>query len=90
MRVDEIKKYTSMEEVMKLSQRQRATLFKQCLGGRICYVVDVNYNHGSFFQDCFDSRGRFLGGFITNSYYLNELKKARTEEPALFKVAVNK
>lgn len=90
MKVNEIQKYTTMEEVMKLSQRQRAILFKQCLGGRSCYIVDVNYNHGSFFQDCFDSAGGFLGGFVTNSYYSNELKKARTEKQALFKVSVNK
>ena len=68
MKISDINKYTTMEKIMQLTRRQKSILYKQCVKGRSCYIVDVNYNTGYFFQDCFDYRGIFKGNFITDNY----------------------
>ena len=68
MKVRDVPKYTTVETVMQLTRRQRAVLYRQCQRGRSCYLVDVNYNNGGFFQNCFDSRGYFNGNFVTTWY----------------------
>lgn len=72
MKLNEIPKYTTIETVMQLTRRQRAILYKQCVNGRSCYIDDVNYNTGGFFQDCFDYRGVFVGPFLTYKYIREE------------------
>ena len=68
MKLNQIPKYTTVETVMQLTRRQRAILYRQCKNGRSCYLVDVNYNTGAFFENCFDHRGVFAGEFITDNY----------------------
>lgn len=73
MTLKDIRKYTTMEELMKLTRRQRAILYKQCLGGRSCYIQDINYGSGGFFESCFDARGCFRGPFLTDRYIQSEM-----------------
>ena len=68
MKVNEVPKYTTVETVMGLTRRQRQILYKKCINGRSCYLIDVNHNTGAFFEDCFDSRGVFEGAFVTFKY----------------------
>ena len=72
MKVNEVPKYSCMETVMQLTRRQRAILYRQCVGGRSCYLVDVNYTSGAFFEDCFDQRGVFVGEHVTHRYMFKE------------------
>lgn len=74
MKVSEVPKYTCVETVMQLTRRQRAILYKKCVGGRSCYLVDVNYYNGGFFEDCFDQRGVFVGEHVTHRYMSKENK----------------
>lgn len=74
MKVNDIPKYTSVETVMQLTRRQRQILYRQCKAGRSCYLVDVNYNTGGFYEDCFDYRGYFVGEHITHTYMSEEAK----------------
>ena len=61
LKVRDVPKYTTVETVMQLTPRQRMILWKQCQGGRSCYLLDVNYNSGGFFESCFDHNGHFRG-----------------------------
>ena len=73
IKLKDIRKYTSVETVMQLTRRQRQILYRQCVNGRSCYLVDVNYNNGDFFENCFDNRGVFVGEFVTHRYMSEEL-----------------
>ena len=73
MKLKDIPKYTSIYTVMQLTPRQRQILYRHCVGGRSCYLIDVNCNTGSFYQDCFDYRGVFKGEFITHRYLTEEI-----------------
>lgn len=75
MKVKDVPKYTVMDTVMQLSPRQRAILYRQCVGGRSCYINDVNYGKGSFFENCFQSDGHFRGEFLTHNYLVQEAKE---------------
>lgn len=75
MKVRDVPKYTTVATVMQLSRRQRAILYKQCSGGRSCYLTDVNYNTGAFFESCFDAEGDFVGDFVTHRYQMENKEK---------------
>lgn len=68
MKVRDVPKYTTVETVMQLTRRQRQILYRWCEGGRSCYLVDVNYGNGAFYETCFDKNGSFAGNHITNWY----------------------
>ena len=68
MKVRDVPKYTTVETVMQLTRRQRQILYRWCEGGRSCYLVDVNYGNGAFYESCFDNRGVFVGEHITHWY----------------------
>ena len=68
MKVKDVPKYTTVDTVMQLTPRQRQILYRQCEGGRSCYLVDVNYGTGAFYERCFDNRGVFVGEHITHWY----------------------
>ena len=77
MKVNEVPKYTSVETVMQLTKRQRQILYRHCINGRSCYLVDVNYGTGDFYENCFDNRGVFDGQFITRRYEQKELEESK-------------
>lgn len=57
MRLKDIPKYTTTDVVMKLTKKQRQVLYQQCKSGRSCYLVDANFNQGSFYEDVFNEKG---------------------------------
>ena len=68
MKLKDVPKYTTVETVMQLTKRQRQILYRQCSNGRSCYLTDVNYNTGAFYEACFDERGVFVGSYVTDWY----------------------
>lgn len=68
MKLKDLPKYATMETILSLTLRQRQILYRQCENGKSCYLVDVNYGTGGFYQNCFYSNGHFRGAFITDNY----------------------
>lgn len=85
MKVKDVPKYTTVDTVMQLTPRQRQILYRQCQGGRSCYLQDVNYNSGGFYESCFDYRGVFRGSFVTDEY---DCKTLSLTEKAFSTIAV--
>ena len=55
--LETLPKYTTSVEVDKLSQNERKELYKQCKGGRSCYLQDL----GCFFEVAYNSDGNWNG-----------------------------
>ena len=53
-------KYTSLCELSTWPQEDLKELYKQCINGRTCYVVDFidNESIGAHFEDVYNEEGR--------------------------------